>query len=78
MKTIKITISGETKTGKSRLTYLIKEMLREKGFNVEFEDFDFGNEQNFDHIMSKNLDETINSIKEQTKIIIEQVQICKM
>ena len=77
MKKIKITIAGETNTGKSRITYLIKEALLSKGFIVEFEDFDFGNGNNFDKAMSINFDKTINTIKEKTKIIIEQVQLKK-
>ena len=36
-KNLIITVAGQTASGKSRLTYLLKKFLRENGFEVEQE-----------------------------------------
>jgi thymidylate kinase len=73
---ITITIAGIANCGKSRITYLIKDMLKEKGFEVKFEsDLDYRCEKTFDQIMTSNLNESISSIKNKTKIKIKNQQL---
>ena len=75
-KNLIITVAGQTASGKSRLTYLLKKFLREQGFEVEQElNFDHPTESNFDMVMSENFDTTINSIKETRKITIKEIQL---
>lgn len=75
-KNLNITISGETASGKSRLTYLLKKFLRENGFEVEQEpNIDYGTEEEFNNIMSKNIDTVIDKIKETTNITIREIQV---
>ena len=55
--TIYINVSGYVGTGKSRLTYLIKQFLKSKGFEVEHSvNCDFINEEEFDKTMQSSLD----------------------
>lgn len=68
---INITISGKTNSGKTRVTYLLKKLLREKGFEVEFSgNIDHPNETVFDKHAEKNFNECISSIKERSGINI--------
>jgi len=76
MKEVKVTISGLNNTGKSRITYLIKEMLKVHDFNVEFNTTpDFLNEGEFNKHMRRNFDEAISAIASQTKIVVEEKQL---
>ena len=71
-----ITVSGRAASGKSRLTYLLKNFLREQGFEVEFEgNIDHPNENDFNRDMGKHFDEVINFMKETRKITLKQVQL---
>ena len=75
-KKLIITIAGQTASGKSRLTYLLKKFLRENGFEVEQElNLDHPTEENFDDVMGKNIDIVINSFKETRKITIKEAQL---
>lgn len=68
---LNITISGKTNSGKTRLTYLLKKILREEGFDVEFSgNIDFPSEAKFDEHVEKNFDRCISSIKERSNINI--------
>jgi len=78
-KNLIITVAGQTASGKSRLTYLLKKFLRENGFEVEQElNIDHPTEENFDTVMSKNIDTVIDNFKETRKITLREVQlVCK-
>jgi len=74
-QTITITISGKAKTGKSRIIYLIKEMLKVHDLDVVFKpSIDFANENDFNKHMRTNFDEAIEQISKKTKIIIQEEQ----
>ena len=75
-KELIITVSGQTNSGKSRLTYLLKKFLREQGFEVEQElNIDHPTESNFDKHMIVNFDKVIESIKETRKITLKETQL---
>lgn len=75
-KEIKITVSGCSNTGKSRLLFLVKRFLIEQGFDVEYDtSFDYPTEKTFDKCMIKNLDESIGIIKKNSKIFITEKQV---
>lgn len=70
-----ITISGVVASGKSRLTYFLKEFLKKEGFNIEFEgNLDHPTEHQFDKTMSKNIDEIIDDFKKTKNIKIVEKQ----
>jgi len=57
-KELTITVSGQFCSGKSRLIFLLKKLLREQGFEVNYEgNLDHPNEHHFDKFMSKDFDE---------------------
>ena len=73
---INIIVSGRASSGKSRLTFLLKEFLKEKGFDIQMDDHpDFNNETQFDEFMVKNIDLAIKSISEREKISIKTISI---
>lgn len=75
-KELIITIAGQTASGKSRLTYLLKKFLREEGFDVELEcNIDHPTESNFDMVMSSGFEKIINEIKTTRKIIMKEIQL---
>ena len=75
-KELIITVSGQTNSGKSRLTYLLKEFLREQGFEVSFDGgCDYTREYEFDENVSVNFDKIIESIKETRKITLKETQL---
>jgi uridine kinase len=72
-KEIIIEIKGLPKTGKSSLTYLIKESLKKEGINIEMiDDRDYLNEDDFDMKMKKELNERINMLKEKEITILSK------
>ena len=76
MNKITITIAGKAASGKSRIAYLIKEMLKVHDFEVEFDPSpDFINESQFNKTMRTNFDEISKVLAEQTKIVIEEKQL---
>jgi len=71
-----ITVSGRAMSGKSRLSFLLKNFLQENGFDVKHEvSLDYQNENHFERQMSKNFDDVIGQIKEQREILIKEVQL---
>lgn len=71
-----ITVAGECASGKSRVTYLIKKLLKEHGFNIkQIGDSDFDSEEDFDIYMENNLSDAIKSISNKSDIEIKQIQI---
>lgn len=76
MNELIITVSGKTKSGKSRLTYLLKNFLREQGFEVELNcGIDYQNENDFDKSIGQNFDEAIENIKESSKITMNEIKL---
>lgn len=70
---LKITISGKAKHGKSILLYHIKKLLEKEGFDISREcDADYGSNETFEKIMSKNHKEKVNHIMNNVKISIEE------
>jgi hypothetical protein len=72
--TIQIQAISGAGAGKSSVIYLIKKALRESGLNVEFDGgMDFKDENEFDKVISKNLDGALDKIKNRL-IVIKEVQ----
>jgi len=68
-----ISVSGETNTGKSRLILLLKNFLRENGFEIEFDGgIDYKDEGQFNESVSKNFESVIEHIKETRTITLKE------
>lgn len=77
-KKLNITVSGQSGSGKSRLTFLLKEFLREQGFEVEQElNIDHSTESNFDKAMGQDFEGAIEYIKGSRKITINELQLSR-
>jgi len=75
-KEIKITISGLTNTGKSSILYIIKDILKDKGFNVNLKSVDFDDdEHSFDKNISGRVDNIIEHIKDNVNITLEEKNV---
>jgi len=72
---INIVIGGVTNSGKSRIAFLLKKLLRKEGFDVTTSDTDFSSTIDFDRAMNNDFDNVINNIKKNTKIHIKTFQI---
>lgn len=71
-----ITVSGTAGSGKSRLTYLLKQFLKESGFEVnQILNEDHPTEANFDKVMSRNRDEVTNVLRSSRTITLQEQQI---
>jgi pantothenate kinase-related protein Tda10 len=71
-----ITVSGSCGSGKSRITYLLKNFLREKGFEVEHTNImDYHSENEFERDMCHNIDEVVSGFVDTRKIIFNERQI---
>lgn len=71
-KQVTITIAGTTGSGKSTFTYLIKNMLKENGFEVDFKDDDFKDETSFDECVSQHINERVEALQMSTKVVIKE------
>ena len=68
---IVITIAGQPKSGKSRIAYIVKEMLKVYNLNIDFDPTpDFLNEQDFNKHMRTDIEKLVN--KSGTIFIKEQ------
>jgi nucleoside-triphosphatase THEP1 len=78
MKELKITIAGQTGTGKSTMMLMFEKFLMEKGFTVELELenelLDYGSKEKFRKIMKENVTERELALIFGTKIILKQIQ----
>tara|TARA_R110000772_G_scaffold17946_3_gene50030 strand:+ start:168332 stop:168583 length:252 start_codon:yes stop_codon:yes gene_type:complete len=75
-KTLNITISGEIATGKSRILHIVRDYLVGNGFEVEqVFNADHPTKENFDKVIGYHLDDAIESIKSNSKIVISEVQL---
>lgn len=77
MKNLTIAVVGLSNSGKSTMLYLIKNLLREQGFNVTYdkhgENLDNFNEDDFNKDVEKHYVNTIESLKKEVEInIIEK------
>jgi hypothetical protein len=74
--TITITVSGTPGSGKSRLTFLLKKLLKEYGLDIEFDyGIDFKDEGHFDAVARNDIEEVIQRIKETTNVSLKQIQL---
>jgi len=72
---ITITISGKPKSGKSKIAYIIKEMIKIYDLNVEHElPPDYPDEQTFNRAMRGDIDEVLGAIKDSTVVVIKEIQ----
>jgi hypothetical protein len=71
-----ITVSGTTLSGKSRLSFLLKEFLKANGFDVKQElSSDYTDEKHYDKQMSEKFHPIMDFIKEQRQIVIKEEQV---
>jgi len=76
MKKVKISIIGESKTGKAILIFLIRNYLRSLGFEVGIDPTpDYRSEEQMSYYVHRNFDKKISAIKEKVKINMNGVQI---
>ncbi len=74
-----VTVSGAVNSGKSSLLYLLKEGIKESGFEVKFDGgLDFKDEQEFDSHMEKKIDTTLGKLVHSTVIVFREMQLQKM
>jgi len=75
---ITIDVSGIENSGKSRVIFLLKQLLKEQKFNVEFDGGrDFDDESHFDEYIEKRFDDILENIKPITKIVIKESHTIK-
>lgn len=75
-KEIKISIAGVSASGKSRIAFMIKELITELGFETELVlNEDHPTLDNFNKVMSSDIDKAVDALIEKTKVKIEEVQI---
>lgn len=68
-----ITVNGAAGSGKSRLTYLLKNFLEKEGFLVDLDiEIDFKNQEIWEQKMEKNYPEALESIRERTLIVLQE------
>ena len=76
---ITVVVSGAANTGKSTISKIVIDILREKGFNVEVADemlFDHqGSEARFHANMNKFADKRIDSVIKKSKITVTEKQL---
>ena len=76
-KRIRINIIGEVGIGKARLTFMIKNCLKEHGSQVEHTPIDFATEQEFDSKVSEHYHEVIRDLKKDCIVTIEETYTYK-
>ncbi len=79
-KELTVTISGETNSGKSNLTYILAKFLRDADIDVKIENIDFPGESLFTKFDSENINNTIATnkiLREQTTITFKEVGVNK-
>lgn len=80
---LRINVIGRTASGKSTVIFLMKEFLRKKGFNVEFDGGDdYDGEREFSQAIEREIihgefDKRIKAVCEKSKIVISEVQAKK-
>lgn len=77
-KDVYITIAGLTASGKSTVAMIIKECLRDHGFEVDFDGgVDYSNEEQFDEDLSKDQMKREVALTElqHKKIVLSEIQL---
>lgn len=75
---ITIDVSGIENSGKSRVIFLLKKLLKEQKFDVQFDGGrDFDDESHFDEYIEKRFDDILENIKPITKIVIKESHTIK-
>lgn len=75
-KKLIVTVAGQSFAGKSTLTYVLKEFLRNQGYDVKFEpNLDYQTEDEFDKMTGKNIYDRIENFKENREITIREEQL---
>ena len=77
-KNVTITITATTGAGKSILTRIICDHLKELGFDVEIKDIDHPTEKDFYDRTNKYIGNALKVLPETTKILINQVQASRL
>jgi pantothenate kinase-related protein Tda10 len=73
-----INICGRTGRGKSRITYLLKQFLKEKGFEINHNiSDDFFTEEDCDNIMSANINDFVEARKDNTLIELNEITLTR-
>ena len=73
-----ITISGTFGAGKSSMTYILKQFLKDNGFNVEqIYNEDHPTEANFNKMIGRNIHSKVDAIRANSKIILEERQLTR-
>jgi len=75
---VNITISGIAGSGRLSITYLIKKLLKENNFEVDFkinQSMGFRDENDFDRKIGINNENAIKVLPEITKIVLEDKQL---
>ncbi len=73
-----VTISGKSGSGRSRVTYMLKEFFKERGLNARLdlsENLDYKSEADFDRFMGYKNKEIIDNLSESREIIIQEKQL---
>jgi len=79
-KEIKIIVAGSCASGKSTISYLLRDFLIKNGWDVDIvqnNNFDYADVDDFIEKIGHNIDERTNSLKDKTKISIEELQTYK-
>ena len=75
---IRVTVKGVHGSGKSTILYLMKQVLKANGLDVEFGGgIDFQDELGFDLNTGSHLQEKILALKGKSKIIMDEVQLSR-
>ena len=78
MNEIKITIVGQTKVGKSTITKIIYDALKQHGIKTELSNevlFDYGGDERiFNERLSMFSDKRIGAVKNKSKIVLHEIQ----
>jgi len=73
---INVTVSGVCGSGKFRMAFLLKKLMRENGFEVQYKNnSNFMGETDFDESMQHNFEDAIYDIKCNKIIVIETNQL---
>lgn len=73
-----ISIAGRTASGKSTVAMILKECLRESGFEVEFDGgIDYEDEEDFNEFLNKNQEEKLEALTEVKNrvVVLSEIQL---
>jgi len=71
-KDLEIRIIGKTNSGKSSLAYLLKELLKKEGMDIQLNtNIDYNDEDHFNNTMSKTIKERKKMLRDKNILISE-------